>query len=611
MSSYLQPRVEVPHFKKQVEAIRGSTYTFQRALGDLLDTPIFLAENISIQVLPFTDGKVNTILIHDDVPNGFENIRKQGSANPFNMGHEREGQSCDNETSQYGRGMSEAFIYTADSVDVYTHSIPESRNEAAKYHVAFDFNEMVHRNSASESYEFSAYETIDAETFQANHPYEFGSTIVLSNLRSNIDNALNTTVEECENLIIDTIANTYTTILAKKPHVKITVNNRPVSIDNVISTKIMNDVQCNERLITYNVMVTVEQNAKKVDEIKAISYKREGKSVTYGKFNLETESLESQPTESADFVRAQSNIDAHELVFEATSTVDTPLSEHMFKNQIRVIRIGRNHGDVPPLTKCHNDGYNNHQFNCIRYDSKKLSPFIGITSDKHVQKRDNVLYKFLTEIHKKLTNDLNSRKMRKETSSEESSIQSSRSSRRGRPPKNTISVQPVAEIVQTSSVIDVPLTPPQYNDVVIDAINNITASPSPLVDVIEETHDNMPSPQNHVVTTTQEDTPEIQIVNRSARDNRYVKAPDARIMLDKLSEFAHKSPHINIMDDLLAIVSHIASERGNHLYLLEILRNEYRRYNDNQNVMGGAMLSEVYVKYISEDDLFVNSGSAV
>jgi hypothetical protein len=358
-------------------------------------------------------------------------------------------------------------------------------------------------------------------------------------------------------------------------------------------------------------MVTVEQNAKKVDEIKAISYKRVGKSVTYGKYNLETESLESQPTESADFVSAQSNIDAHELVFEATSTVDTPLSEHKFKNQIRVIRIGRNHGDVPPLTKCINDGYNNHQFNCIRYDSKKISPFIGITSDKHVQKRDNVLYKFLTEIHKKLTNDLSSRKMRKDTSSEESSIQSSRSSRRGRPPKNTISVQPVAEIVQTNSLIDVPLTPPQYNDIVIDAINNITASPSPLVDVIEETHDNMPSLQNHVVTTTQQDMPEIQIVNRSARENRYVKAPDARIMLDKLSEFAHNSPHINIMDELLEVISHVARERGNHLYLLEILRNEYRRYNDNQNVMGGAMLSEVYVKYISEDDLFVNSESTV
>jgi hypothetical protein len=280
----------------------------------------------------------------------------------------------------------------------------------------------------------------------------------------------------------------------------------------------------------------------------------------------------------------------------------------MFKNQIRMIRIGRNHGDIAPLTKCHNDGYNNHQFNCVRYDSKKLSPFIGITSDKHVQKRDNMLYKFLTEIHKKLTNDLNSRKMRKETSSEESSITASRSSRRGRPPKNTISVQPVAEIAQTSSVIDVP-SAPQSNDVVIDAINNITASP--LVDVIEETHNNMTSPQNHVITAGEEDTPEIQIVNRSARENRYVKAPDARIMLDKLSEFAHNSPHINIMDELLEVISHVARERGNHLYLLEILRNEYRRYNDNQNVMGGAMLSEVYVKYINEDDLFVNSESSV
>jgi hypothetical protein len=205
--------------------------------------------------------------------------------------------------------------------------------------------------------------------------------------------------------------------------------------------------------------------------------------------------------------------------------------------------------------------------------------------------------------------------MKKDTSSEESSITSSRSSRRGRPPKNTISVQPLAEIIQTSSVIDVPDTSSQSNDIVIDAINNIIATPLPEDIVVppptEETHNNMPSPQNHVVTTNQEDTPEIQIVNRSARENRYVKAPDARIMLDKLSEFAHNSPHINIMDELLEVISHVARERGNHLYLLEILRNEYRRYNDNQNVMGGAMLSEVYVKYISEDDLFVNSESTV
>jgi hypothetical protein len=608
MSTTTIPRVEVPHFRKQVEAIRGGTYTFQRALCDLLDYPVLQAETISIELVPSAHGKIESIRIHDDVSHGFENIHKAGSANPFNMGHEREGQSYDNETSQYGRGMSEAFIYTADRVDVYTHSIPENIDAAeAKYHVAFNFNEMVTCEAATESYEFSTYETIDAATFNQFHPFEFGSTIVLSNLRSNTDNTMDTTIEECEQIIVDTISNTYTTILAKNPHLKITVNNHPVTIDNVISTKIINDLQCNERLITYHVMVTVEQNAKKVDEIKAISYKRVGKSITYGKFNIETESLESQPTESADFVSAQSNIDAHELVFEATTTVDTPLSEHMFKNQIRMIRIGRNHGDIAPLTKCHNDGYNNHQFNCIRYDSKKLSPFIGITSDKHVQKRDNMLYKFLTEIHKKLTNDLNSRKMRKDTSSEESSITASRSSRRGRPPKNTISVQPVAEIAQTSSVIDVPATP-QSNDGVIDAINNITASP--LVDVIEETHNNLTSPQNDVITTGEEDTPEIQIVNRSARENRYVKAPDARIMVDGLSEFAHNTPRIRITDDLLEIISYIASERGGHLYLLEILRNEYRRCDDNQNVMGGAKLAEVYAKYINEDDLFVNSESS-
>ena len=206
-------------------------------------------------------------------------------------------------------------------------------------------------------------------------------------------------------------------------------------------------------------------------------------------------------------------------------------------------------------------------------------------------------------MHKKMMNDLSSKKLKTASSSDESSVASTRTSRRGRPPRQnadaavdaaaatvpvTVTVPVPVEVVDTTAdatIADAAATIPS----VIDAIEHIVATPIIGADV-----------QNPMII------PEVQILHRADRENRYVKAPDARIMLDQLSAFATNNPHISIVDDLLDVIRHVASERGRHLYLLEILRNDYRGYTDNQNVMGGAVLSEIHQQYIN-DDVVVNA----
>ena len=612
MTTITKPTVGAPHFRQYAKGVRGGTYTFIRAILDLLDNAIVTATVLSIYFSLNEDSTaIKRILIQDDVPSGFENIHESDSSSPLHIGHERVGQEHDGETSQYGRGLKDSAMFLGDRLQIYTHSISEKHGDT-RVHIDFDFNAMISCTDPSQSYEPAVFESIDATAFDAIHPYGTGSTVCIENIRSDTDNAIGNPAE-FEAAIIHAIAQTYTTIIAQNPDKNIFVNGKRVTIDDEISTKIINNPQCIDRAITYKTMVTIHDTN---GAIAAISFTREGKNTSYGRYNLQTGELEGQSAGTADYTTAQKNFNSHKLTFTGTSTVDSPLSELLYKNHIRVIRSGRNHGDLAPLQKTHNDGYNNHQFNCITYDSKQLSPFIGITSDKHVHKRDNVLYKCLTLMHQKMMKELSSKKRKTASSSDESSVASARTSRRGRPPKQSVDAAAAAAAAAAATVtvtVDAAAVDTAAVDTaVVDATIDAAAVPVP-VEVVDTTTAVMDAIE-HIVATPITDAlvqnpmivPEVQILHRADRENRYVKAPDARIMLDQLSAFATNNPHISIVDDLLDIIRHIASERGRHLYLLEILRKDYRGYTDNQNVMGGAVLSEIHQQYIN-DDVIVNA----
>ena len=590
MTTINKPYVGAPHFRQYAKGVRGSNYTFTRAILDLIDNAILIATELSIRLIMNEDSTaIERILIQDDVPHGFENIHESDSSSPLHIGHERDGQQHDGETSQYGRGLNDATMFLADRFGIYTRSISEKHGDT-RVHVRFDYGTMIECTDASQSYEPAIFESMDESAFAALHPYGVGSTIYIENMRSNTDNAIGTPLE-CEANIINAIAQTYTSILAQNPDKNVYVNGKRVMIDDEISKKILNNPQCIERAITYKLMVTIHDTT---GAITAISYKREAKNISYGRFNLQAGELEGQTAETADYNAAQNNFNAYKLTFMGTSTVDTPLSELQFKNYVRVIRAGRNHDDLPP-EKNNQDGYNNHEFNCISYDSKQLNPFIGITSDKHVQKRNNSLWKCLDLMHRKLMSDLHTKKLRKSnSSSDESSVASARTSRRGRPPKNRA---PIAEEVAT--------TTPETAQV---AAPNITAEPS-----TEESVE-IPPPVSMIPTIDAATSsaiprihsdirPEIQTAHHSDRENRYVKAPDARMMIYKLNELKLNHPRISLRDELLHAIGYIADHGDGDALLLNILLTIYSRYSDEQNVIGGALLSEIYQKYINDDDI--------
>lgn len=584
MTTIAKPYVGAPHFRQYAKGVRGSTYTFTRAILDLIDNAILTATTLSIRLILNEDSTaISRILIQDDVASGFENIHESDSSSPLHIGHERPGQEHDGETSQYGRGLKDATMFLGDIFHIYTRSISEKHGDT-RVHTMFDYNDMIACADPSQSYEPAVFESMDEASFATIHPYGLGSTICIENMRTNTDNTIGTPTE-CEAAIIHAIAQTYTTIISQNPDKNIFVNGKRVTIEDEISTKILNNPQCMERKIEYNTMVTVENGA-----ITAISFKREGKNISYGRFNMQTNELEGQSAETADYMNDRNNFNSHEMTFMGTSTVDTPLCELLFKNYLRVIRCGRNHGDIPPLAKTHNDGYNNHQFNVITYDSKQLNPFMGITSDKHVHVRDNRLYKCLTLMHKKMMSDLNSKKLRTASSSDESSVASVRTNRRGRPPKNRTPAETTVEVVAS----------------------NITVEESAPEEIVE-----IPPPANIATATVTtiphihtEVRPEIHTLHHSDRENRYVKAPDARMMIYKFNEFKLNHPRISIRDDFLKIIGHIADQSDGDALLLKILLDIYSKYSDDQNVIGGALLSETYQKYINDDDIVASESHA-
>ena len=99
---------------------------------------------------------------------GFEHMFKEGTENPFNMTHMRSGQEDDEETSQFGIGMKAGAISTGDRLDVFT------KVNGQCYWIEMDFLEMCERE-------------ISEEEYRKRHPFEYGSTLVISSINPSIN----------------------------------------------------------------------------------------------------------------------------------------------------------------------------------------------------------------------------------------------------------------------------------------------------------------------------------------------------------------------------------------------------------------------------------------
>jgi len=163
-----------PHFKSMYRQHKQSDYDLIKSICEFVDN-VLKCKNIHINTRVL-DSRIHTITISDDA-NGFENMFEPGISNPFNMGHMRSGHKDNDEMSQFGIGMKAGAISTGDKMDVYT------KVRGKYYHVEMDFIEMCEREEDS----FSPNQNeITYEHYKSKHPFEKGSTIVLSSIRHSI-----------------------------------------------------------------------------------------------------------------------------------------------------------------------------------------------------------------------------------------------------------------------------------------------------------------------------------------------------------------------------------------------------------------------------------------
>uniref|UniRef100_A0A6C0D9M9 DNA mismatch repair protein S5 domain-containing protein n=1 Tax=viral metagenome TaxID=1070528 RepID=A0A6C0D9M9_9ZZZZ len=163
-----------PHFKSMYRQHKQSDYDLIKSVCEFVDN-VLKCKNIHINTRVL-DSRIHTITISDDA-NGFENMFEPGISNPFNMGHMRAGHEDNDEMSQFGIGMKAGAISTGDKMDVYT------KVRGKYYHVELDFIEMCEREEDS----FSPNQNeITYEHYKSKHPFEKGSTIVLSSIRHSI-----------------------------------------------------------------------------------------------------------------------------------------------------------------------------------------------------------------------------------------------------------------------------------------------------------------------------------------------------------------------------------------------------------------------------------------
>ena len=210
-------RVGVPSVRGLIRQYEQANYTPEKAIYEMIDNVILRAKNIDI--LLRMDEQLKGLVISDDVSEGFSGILQEGTANPFNFTHIREGQDDDAETSQFGVGLKAGAISLASRLTIVT------KVQEKAYKIVFDFKKM----SEMDSFE-PLISDISLEEYKKSHLYPTGSTLMFTHIRKGIYegidplNSLKSSIQETyEQLLQDTD----TTITIHCGESAITIQARP------------------------------------------------------------------------------------------------------------------------------------------------------------------------------------------------------------------------------------------------------------------------------------------------------------------------------------------------------------------------------------------------
>ena len=411
------------HFRKEREKMSSSNYTLPKILNECVDNVLIPnCNNINFKCKLTPKGYLQSFSISDDYIYGFVDIKKEGTDNPFNFTHMREGHGNDLETSQFGTGFKAAAVSSCDLLNVFTQV------QCKFYKVTCDFNKMSNEEIALFSFDPEICE-ISKDEYKRNHPYNTGSTLVFEYVKKNVYNKTTTDKIYCE--ISDRLSECYTDIINNSDF-NIYVNDRVVMPEKDYSE----EPQCKPFNKYIKIIKYVDEEDDTNEEYICEDYEKK-----YYRFNKDTEMWNAIKTQkdmisfgllqekSSKKLKSKKSEDIRWIVDKSVSYSDTEneciklkgifmiyhpdlntdsealnISRYP-KGRSRIYRRGRCHGDWDNAAT---DGNSNFTDIRIDYKSKKIGNDLGITWNKDISgDQTNDLCIAVKLLLKKIRNELN------------------------------------------------------------------------------------------------------------------------------------------------------------------------------------------------------------
>jgi hypothetical protein len=386
MSTFLETDLDTgaPHFRALLRQHRNANYTLDKVVDEAVDNIGKKAKHITISTHVNQIGKLEWIRVSDDYEKGFENIHQRGSKNPFNMGHIREGQYLDEETSEFGVGLKAGALSAGNVLKVWTKVAGEY------YLVILDFVKMEWEQDVNKSYNPVIKKITQAE-YAVAHPFPNGSTIEISQVRSQIYPI--TTQEDITEFLCKNVSNKYSLFL--KAGLSVSVNSETVEPEY----DWFEDEKCS--LFTVEKKMYCMVNPETGDREIFVLRKGE-KNITYKRYNPATKKhvqatknsmhelrLKGYKYTEVDTSNPSHKNDPYAMKLVSTTTFYSDIfhqnqneDNEMPLDHVEIFKAGRKYGNLTMTN--HTNGSQNYTTHRLSFQSKKLGKELGITYNKDI-----------------------------------------------------------------------------------------------------------------------------------------------------------------------------------------------------------------------------------
>jgi hypothetical protein len=369
-----------PHFKSIAKQHRHANYTLEKVINECVDNVIKKATEIHITTDVDDYGRLQELKISDNYINGFDSINQLGIHNPFNMGHIKRCHDDDNETSEFGVGLKAGALSAANQLLVI------SQVDGVFHEVNCDFIKMEREEDVNASYNPKIREITETD-YNQEHPFPFGSSIIMSKIRETICERMNQ--NDLTLRIKKGISDTYSRFLTQ--NMKIFVNGHQV--ENEID--LFSDKNCQPFTI-HKCLYVLKKHSDTI-----ILAKKTIERPTWQIYDKNLDKWEVLKEGGEEYIKAKLKEGYVHLynkrpIVKDMSCIDIDTTfafysdlfhsecnepEKPFDN-VLIYKDDRKYGKRSIIK--HNDGNNNFTLHKIEFISKKIGKDLGITFNKEI-----------------------------------------------------------------------------------------------------------------------------------------------------------------------------------------------------------------------------------